>query len=76
VDDDPAPVAAWLPYFAEVLGAKPPRKVPAWLAKFMIGEGGVSLMTKIRGASNAKAKASLGWKPKYPSWRQGFVDGL
>jgi hypothetical protein len=56
--------------------AKPPWRVPVWLAKLAIGEGGVSMMTKIRGGSNAKAKRELGWQPVYPSWRRGFVEGL
>jgi nucleoside-diphosphate-sugar epimerase len=76
VDDDPAPVAEWLPELARIVGAKPPMRVPAWLAKPLIGEHGVSLMTKVRGSSNAKAKRELGWEPKYPSWREGFRTGL
>lgn len=72
VDDDPAAAREWLPYFAEVVGAKPPRRVPAWLAKRLAGEHGVAMMTQARGASNAKAKRELGWRPQYPSWRDGF----
>jgi 2-alkyl-3-oxoalkanoate reductase len=74
VDDDPAPVREWLPALADVLGAKPPRKVPRWLARLVAGESGVVLMTEIRGASNAKARAELGWMLRYPSWRQGFPE--
>ena len=76
VDDDPAPVSEWLPYLATCLGARPPARVPAWLARPAIGAQGVSMMTRIRGASNEKARAELGWKPEWPSWRQGFRDGL
>jgi nucleoside-diphosphate-sugar epimerase len=76
VDDDPAPVHEWLPYLAKVIGAKPPLRLPAWLARPMIGEHGVSMMTAIRGSSNAKARRELGWEPTYTSWRQGFRDGL
>ena len=72
VDDDPAPVREWLPYLAEVAGAKPPRRVPAWLAKRFVGEHGVAMMTQTRGSSNAKAKRELGWRPQYASWRDGF----
>ena len=64
VDDDPAPVSEWLPYFAKIVGAKPPRHVPVWLARIAAGEVGVSAMTRIRGASNAKAKRELGWQPE------------
>ncbi len=76
VDDDPAPVSTWLPFLADVLGAKPPWNVPVWLGKVAIGDGGVSMMTQIRGGSNAKAKREFGWQPIYPSWRRGFVEGL
>ena len=74
VDDDPAPVREWLPALAAVLGGKPPRKVPRWLARLVAGESGVVLMTEARGASNAKAKTELGWTLRYPSWRQGFPE--
>jgi 2-alkyl-3-oxoalkanoate reductase len=50
--------------------------VPAWLARLIVGEAGVSMMTKIRGSLNAKAKLELGWKLEYPTWRVGFTDGL
>jgi nucleoside-diphosphate-sugar epimerase len=76
VDDEPAPVSTWLPALAEAVGAKPPHKLPAWLGKLAIGSGGVSMMTTIRGGSNAKAKRELGWQPIYPSWRLGFISGL
>ena len=56
-----------------MLGAKPPRHVPRWLAKLVAGEAAVMLGTVSRGASNAKARRELGWEPRYPSWREGFV---
>jgi nucleoside-diphosphate-sugar epimerase len=74
VDDDPAPVREWLPVVAEALGAKPPRRFPVWLARMFAGELGVMMGTEVRGASNAKAKRELGWRLRYPSWRQGFAD--
>ncbi|MGD8277436.1 MAG: NAD(P)-dependent oxidoreductase [Gemmatimonadota bacterium] len=76
VDDDPAPVSEWLPALAAAVGAPKPKRVPAWLAKFAIGEGGVSMMTRIRGGSNAKAKRELRWEPIWPTWRTGFTEGL
>jgi len=76
VDDEPAPASEWIPELARAVGAKPPRHVPTWLAKPLIGEAGVWLMTKAPGASNAKAKRELGWTPRYPSWRIGFRHGL
>ncbi len=76
VDDEPAPVSVWLPYLAECVGAKPPRRVPAWLARLLAGEMAVRMMTEGRGFSNAKAKRQLGWELRYPSWRQGFKEAL
>jgi len=72
VDDDPAPVAEWLPYLAEVAGAKPPRRVPGWLGRLLTGEFVVAQMTTSRGPSNEKARKKLGWKPRYASWQEGF----
>jgi nucleoside-diphosphate-sugar epimerase len=73
VDDDPAPLREWLPVLANVLAAKPPRHIPAWLARLIAGEDAVKMGTQTRGASNAKAKRELGWTLRYPSWREGFV---
>ena len=73
VDDDPAPVREWLPVMAKVLGAKPPRRFPVWLARLFAGDVAVMMGTTARGASNAKAKRELGWTPRYSSWREGFA---
>jgi 2-alkyl-3-oxoalkanoate reductase len=76
VDDEPARVSQWLPHLAQVIGAPPPRRVPVWLGRLAAGEVGVSMMTRIRGASNAKANHELGWRPSWPTWRDGFRRGL
>jgi nucleoside-diphosphate-sugar epimerase len=73
VDDDPAPVAEWLPALAQELGAKQPRRVPRFVGRMFAGEAGVVMMTELRGASNAKAKRELGWRPAHPTWRQGLA---
>ena len=73
VDDDPAPVAEWLPALAQTLGAKKPMRVPRFIGRLFAGEAGVVMMTELRGASNAKAKRELQWGPAHPSWRQGFA---
>jgi nucleoside-diphosphate-sugar epimerase len=75
-DDEPAPVSEWLPELARIAGAPPPRRVPAWLARPLLGPQGMVLMTSARGMSNAKAKRELAWTPRYPSWRTGFARGL
>jgi 2-alkyl-3-oxoalkanoate reductase len=76
VDDDPAPVAEWLPYLAEVAGAKPPRHLPLWLGRLVGGEHMVVMMDESRGASNEKARRELGWEPAHHSWRQGFPEAV
>jgi len=76
VDDEPARVSEWLPALAQALGAKPPRSVPAWLARPLAGEYGLLTMTRAQGASNARAKAELGWRPQPASWREGFRTAL
>jgi nucleoside-diphosphate-sugar epimerase len=73
VDDDPAPVAEWLPVLAQQLGAKQPMRVPRFIGRLFAGEAGLVMMTEIRGASNAKAKRELAWRPTHPSWRRGFA---
>jgi nucleoside-diphosphate-sugar epimerase len=73
VDDDPAAVAEWLPALAEELGAKKPMRVPRFVGRLFAGEAGAVMMTEIRGASNAKAKRELAWRPAHQTWRQGFA---
>jgi nucleoside-diphosphate-sugar epimerase len=73
VDDEPAPVAEWLPELAQELGARKPMRVPRFVGRLFAGEAGVVMMTDVRGASNAKAKRELGWRPAHPSWRQGLA---
>jgi nucleoside-diphosphate-sugar epimerase len=75
-DDEPAPASEWLPYLAACAGAKRPMRVPTWVARLLAGEMAVIMMTEGRGFSNAKAKRELGWKLRYPSWRQGFKEEL
>ncbi len=72
VDSDPAPVAQWLPYLAEVAGARRPLRVPGWLGQLLAGEFVGNLMTTARGSANDKARKELGWAPRYASWREGF----
>ncbi|MEO3768324.1 NAD(P)-dependent oxidoreductase [Streptomyces sp. B8F3] len=73
-DDDPAAQKEWLPRLAAAMGARPPRRVPVWLARFAAGKWLTMVMTEGRGASNDKAKSELGWQPGHPSWRDGFKE--
>jgi nucleoside-diphosphate-sugar epimerase len=63
VDDEPAPQRVWMAALAEAVGAPPPPDAEP-------------IEAPRRGASNAKIKAELGWTPAYPSWRDGFREGL
>ena len=76
VDDEPAEVREWLPYYAELLGAKRPRRLPKWLARRLAGWYAVYLSTELRGASNERARRELDWAPRYPSWREGLRQEL
>jgi nucleoside-diphosphate-sugar epimerase len=76
VDDDPVPLREWIPVYAEVAGARPPRAVPEWLARLTVGGGVVAWGTVRPGASNDRARAELAWEPRYRSWREGFREGL
>ena len=76
VDDEPAPVREWLPAVAAMLGARPPRHIPKWLARIAAGEHIVAMMTEARAGSNAKAKRDLSWQPVHSSWREGFAEVL
>jgi nucleoside-diphosphate-sugar epimerase len=71
-DDEPAPASAWMPVYADALGAPPPRRVPEWLARLVLGKPLTTWITSMRGASNREAVTRLGWRPRYASWRDGF----
>jgi 2-alkyl-3-oxoalkanoate reductase len=75
-DDEPAPMSEWVPVFAQAAGAKPPRRVPVWLARFVAGKDVSNFAVELRGASNEKARRELGWWPAHPSWRSGFAQSL
>jgi nucleoside-diphosphate-sugar epimerase len=76
VDSEPAPVAEWLPYLAKLLHARPPRRVPGFVARFAAGAYGHYMLTRLRGASNVRAREDLKWTPRYPGWRDGFAAAL
>jgi nucleoside-diphosphate-sugar epimerase len=75
VDDEPAQVREWLPYFAETAGLRRPIRLPKWVAQLLAGEM-IKMVTEGSAFSNAKAKRELGWELRYPSWRQGFMEEL
>ena len=71
-DDEPAPVREWVPGLADAIGAKPPRRLPGWIARLALGPAGFALMNESRGALNGKARRELGWVPAHPTWREGL----
>ncbi|AZM48154.1 dehydrogenase [Streptomyces sp. WAC 06738] len=73
-DDDPAAQKEWLPRLAAAMGARPPRRLPVWLARLAAGKWVTTVMTEGRGAANDKAKRELGWQPGHPTWREGFTE--
>ncbi len=76
VDDEPVPVRTWLPEYARLLGAPAPRNAPRWLGRLVGGPYADYLMVQQRGASNAKARADLNWRPQYARWHEGFESEL
>lgn len=73
VDDTPVTIGEWLPAFATMLGAKAPRRVPAAMVRLAAGTWGAAFMTELRGANNARAKTAIDWRPRFPSWIEGFA---
>lgn len=71
-DDHPAPQREWVPAFCAAVGAKRPRRLPAWLIRRVAGETGTFFLTQARGAENEKFKRAFGWEPAHPDWRAGF----
>jgi nucleoside-diphosphate-sugar epimerase len=69
VDDEPAPQPEWLPVLAQALRADPPAAAETLPPPY-------TLEMSLRGASNAKAKRELGWRPRYATWREGFAASL
>jgi nucleoside-diphosphate-sugar epimerase len=68
VDDDPSPVSVWLPRFAQWVGAPPPPEITEQVALETAGEDAVYYQTRLRGASNAKARKILNFRPRRLEW--------
>jgi nucleoside-diphosphate-sugar epimerase len=75
VDDEPAAGHDWIPYVADLIGAKKPMRVPSFIAKIVAGPM-AAFATGLQPVANAKARRELGWEPRYPSWREGFSAEL
>jgi nucleoside-diphosphate-sugar epimerase len=72
VDDHPMPFSEWVPAAAEAFRAKPPLRVPTFVARLATGPLPVHMATAMPAASNAKARRELDWAPQYPSLREGL----
>ena len=68
VDDDPSPVSAWLPAFAAGGRCPAAAAMPVEQALAAAGEDAVYYGTRLRGASNAKAKRVFGFRPRRLEW--------
>jgi len=72
VDNEPVTVRELLLAWASRLGARPPRRVPVWLAKWLAGEDVVQYFTSSTRTTNARLRRDFGWTPRYPSYREGL----
>ena len=74
VDDEPVAAADYLRYFAKRLGAPQPRQVPVWLARMLAGSAAVDFMAGSTRTTNERLRRDLGWKPRFPSYREGLDE--
>jgi nucleoside-diphosphate-sugar epimerase len=74
VNDVPVRLNEWLPFAAGLLGAPGPGRMDEALARQKLGDMRVYYMNEQRGASNARAKRELNWRPAHPSWRAMFEE--
>jgi len=72
VDNELVTVRAFLGEFAARLGARPPRRVPTWLARWIAGEQAVAFFTRSTRTTNARLRRDFGWTPRYPTYREGL----
>jgi len=74
VDDEPAPLREWLPFVAQLLKAPQPAPMQPETVKEKLGDMACYVLSEQSGASNARARGELGWRPQTPSWRTGFAQ--
>lgn len=73
VDDEPVGMNDWITHAAHALGAKRPFSVPLWLLRLLMPYMATVFDTRLP-VGNQKAKAVLGWRLKYPSYREGLRE--
>jgi 2-alkyl-3-oxoalkanoate reductase len=74
VDDEPVPAAVFFAHFAAALGAPPPRRLPLWIARLLLGKGPLESLITSMNTSNARIRRELGWAPRYPTYREGIAQ--
>lgn len=72
VDDEPVTFAEYVTYFADLLGAPEPGRVPGWIARFFVGKEAVDMLTNPMPTSADRFEADVGWEPEYPTYREGL----
>jgi len=76
VDDEPVASRDWLPALARLIGAPKPRRIPEWLARMVAGSWGPAFLNGLVGATNARAKAELDWRPRYARVQEAWTADL
>ena len=59
-------------YIAQVLGTRRPMSIPSFLAKLILGAPTLNALTSSSRCRNQFIKGALGWKPTFPTYREGF----
>lgn len=72
-DDEPVTSAEYTRSLAEILDAPEPRRIPGFVGRLALGRA-VALLTTSQRVSNQRFRHAAGWKPAYPSVREGWHD--
>jgi len=74
VDDQPVPLGEFLGEMAKRLGARPPRRMPRWLARMVLGRYGTRILGSSFSTSNARFRRDFGWQPSFPTFAEGLDE--
>lgn len=74
VDDQPVPLGEFLGEMARRLGARPPRRMPRWLARMVLGRYGTRILGSSFSTSNARFRRDFGWQPSFPTFAEGLDE--
>ena len=76
VDDEPIRYYDFVALTAQALGVGAPRRIPAWVARLAAGADPVKAVVRSARSRNARIKSELGWKPRWPTAREGVPDAV